>query len=98
MSHRAFLIWLPFLTVAVALLFWLLHGGPQTASVGGGGYDLGPFLYSWLLVLLSGLWTLTACVAGLGATGRSAGRAFVLAAFGVAVFVLTLWLHGSDLG
>ena len=97
MSHRAFLIWLTLLTPAVAVLYGLLHGGPQTASVGGGGYDLGPFLYSWLLLLLSGLWTLTAGVAGLVAKGGSARRAFVLSGLGLAVLALTLWLHGSDL-
>ena len=98
MSRSAFLIWLSLLTGAVAVLFWLLHGGPESASVGGGGYDLGPFLYAWLLILLSGLWTVMACVAGLArAKGGAAWRAFVLAGLGLAVFALTLWLHGSDL-
>lgn len=97
MSRPAFLIWLSALTAAAAILYWLLHGGPDTASVGGGGYDLGPFLYAWLLVLMSGLGTLAASVAGLAAKGAAARRAFVLAALGLAVLALTLWLHGSDL-
>ncbi|MDO9638967.1 MAG: hypothetical protein Q7J44_10530 [Pseudotabrizicola sp.] len=97
MSQTAFMIWFALLSGAVAILFWLLHGGPDAASVGGGGYDLGPFIYAWLLVLLSGLWTVMAFVAGLATKGGAPWRAFVLGGLGLAVFVLTLWLHGSDL-
>ncbi|CAN7629908.1 hypothetical protein [Neorhizobium sp. LjRoot104] len=35
-------------------------------SIGGGGYDLGPFLYSWLLVIITGVWSACACAAALG--------------------------------
>ena len=98
MSKPAFLLSLSLLSAAVAILFWLLHGGPDEASIGGGGYDLGPFLYSWTLVLLSGVWTVIAFLAGLtGAKGGAARRGFVLAWLGLAVFALTLWLHGPDL-
>jgi hypothetical protein len=98
MSNRAFLIWLALLLPPVAVLFWLLNGGPVTPSVGGGGYDLGPFVYSWLLVLLSGGLTLIAALTGLGRGGRAASaRAFALAALGAAVLVATLVLYGSDL-
>lgn len=98
MSKSAFLIWLSLLLAAVAILFWLLYGGPTEAAIGGGGYDLGPFLYSWTLILLSGLWAVIAFIAGLaGAKGGPARRGYVLAVLGVAVFALTLWLHGTDL-
>lgn len=98
MSHRAFLIWLALLVPPVAVLFWLLTGGPVTPSVGGGGYDLGPFVYGWLLVLLGGGCAVIAALAGVTRGGRAASaRAFALAAFGAAVLVATLVLHGSDL-
>ncbi|MDR7124576.1 hypothetical protein [Pseudotabrizicola sp. 4114] len=98
MSNRTFLMCLALLTPAAALLLWLLHGGTDTPSVGGGGYDLGPFIYSWLLTLLSGGWTVGAGLAGLAGQDREAGlRAFALAAVGLAVLVFTLVLHGSDL-
>ncbi|RGP36248.1 hypothetical protein [Pseudotabrizicola alkalilacus] len=98
MSQRAFLIWLTLLGTVAALLLWLLHGGPETPSVGGGGYDLGPFVYGWLLTLLSGGWIVGAGLAGLGRRDRKASlRAFALAVVGLAVLVLTLILHGSDL-
>ena len=98
MSNLSFLIWLCLLTAAVATLFWLLHGGTDAPSIGGGGYDLGPFLYSWLLVLLSGVWTLGALMAGIATRDRSAAkRGFALAGLGLASLALALALHGQNL-
>lgn len=98
MSKPSFIIWLSLLSAAVGALFWLLHSGPDKASIGGGGYDLGPFLYSWMLVFLSGFWTVIAFVAGLrGAKSGPARRGYILAGLGMVVFTLTLWLHGADL-
>lgn len=98
MSNRTFLLCLVLLIPTATILLWLLHGGPDTPSVGGGGYDLGPFIYSWLLTLLSGGWAVGAGLAGLvGRDRKGSVRAFALAAMGLAVLVLTLALHGSDL-
>ncbi len=98
MSNRAFLIWLALLLPPVAVLFWLLNGGPVSPSVGGGDYDLGPFVYGWLLVLLSGGCAVIAALAGVTQRDRAAAkRAFTLAALGAGVLVATLVLHGSDL-
>ncbi len=42
--------------------------GPSP-SIGGGGYDLGPFIYSWLLIIITFIWSL--CVLGVAVFSRS---------------------------
>lgn len=100
MSRSFFLIWLGGLGSAAGVLFWLLHrgGGTGFPPIGGGGYSLDDFIYSWALVILTGLWATVAFFVGLGrADGVASRRAFILSGCGVLTMLLALWLHGSDL-
>jgi heme exporter protein D len=60
MTNRSFSIWLSVLAVPVLSLVAAQVDMSGAFSIGGGGYDLGPFLYSWLMVIVVGLWSLCA--------------------------------------
>jgi hypothetical protein len=51
-------VWLLALFIPVFILTGAQIDTTSGPSIGGGGYDLGPFLYSWLLVIVTVVWSL----------------------------------------
>lgn len=88
MSDRSFWIWLSVLVIPVLILVAAQVDTNSSPSIGGGGYDLGPFLYSWLLVVVTAFWSLCALAAALLYRDRASTlRALGLAAIGLVTFV-----------
>lgn len=52
--------WLAALALPVVTLVGAQIDTISGPSIGGGGYDPGPFLYSWLLVMVTVVWSLSA--------------------------------------
>lgn len=68
-NKLSFWVWLAILAIPVFSLVaaqWDTNTGP---SIGGGGYDLGPFIYSWLLIIITFVWSL--CVLGVAVFRRN---------------------------
>lgn len=88
------------LTLAIPV-FTLIGAQIDTTSgppIGGGGYDLGPFLYSWLLVIVTFTWSLGAFVAALMFQDRTSSRqALVLTAIGMITFATVLLVYRKNL-
>lgn len=67
-------------------------------SIGGGGYDLGPFLYSWLLVLVTVLWSFCTLAAALLYRDRDSSRqALILTAVGTTALAVVLLFYRDNL-
>jgi isoprenylcysteine carboxyl methyltransferase (ICMT) family protein YpbQ len=98
MKHKSLYIWLLMLAVPVSVLIAAQVDTSSAPSIGGGGYDLGPFVYSWLLIIFTALWSLCAFVAALLKKDRASSfRAFGLAGFGVLVFTVMMLFYGENL-
>ncbi len=81
--------------VSSALTDWNTDPPPP---IGGGGYDLGDFVYSWALILLNGGASVISFVVGLNVDDRSASRrAFVFAAVALALLAIAAIIHGDNL-
>lgn len=64
---------------------------------GGGGYDLGPFLDSWPLVIVTVVWSLCAIAATLLYRDRASSRqALVLTAIGIITLVMVLLFYRNN--
>jgi hypothetical protein len=98
MRNKAFWVWLLVLAVpAYSLIAVQVDTGSGT-SIGGGGYDLGPFLYSWALIIFTAMWPLFALAAALIQRDRAASkRAFGLTAIGAATFAAVMHFYGNNL-
>jgi hypothetical protein len=98
MRRWSFWLWLAALAVPVSVLISLqidLSAGP---SIGGGGYDLGPFIYSWLLMLTTGTWTVCTFIAALAYRDKEVGKkALILTAIGCLTFLIALQVYGRNL-
>jgi hypothetical protein len=67
-------------------------------SIGGGGYDLGPFVYSWALIIITAAWSLCALATALIHPNRATSiRSFGLTAIGAATFATVLTLYWKNL-
>jgi surface polysaccharide O-acyltransferase-like enzyme len=98
MTNRSFLIWLSVLAVPVLALVATQVDTSKGSSIGGGGYDLGPFLYSWLVVIVVGLWTLCALMAVVLRQNRtSATRAYLLIAIGFLTLAAVFLFYRQNL-
>ncbi len=98
MKYKSLYIWLLMLAVPVSVLIAAQVDTSSAPSIGGGGYDLGPFVYSWLLIIFTALWSLCAFVAALLKKGRASSfRAFGLAGFGILVFAVMMLFYGENL-
>ncbi|CAB3904803.1 hypothetical protein [Achromobacter piechaudii] len=99
LKDRAFLIWLALFAVVAGTLIALLMPRPSaTPSIGGGGYDLSDWVYTWSLLLFTGLWSLIALMIGMSRNNpMAAKRAYRLAAIGGATFVGAAVAFGGNL-
>src|SRR3982751_2642015 len=99
MKNRTIAVWLSVLATPVIILIGAQIDTTSGPSIGGGGYDLGPFLYSWLLVIVTVIWSLCALVAVLlYRNGASSRRALVLAVIGIVTLILVLLFCRENLG
>ncbi len=98
MSNRSFWIWLSMLAIPVFILIAAQVDTNSAPSIGGGGYDLGPFLYSWLLIIVTVLWSLCALAAAIVYRDRiSSIRALGLTAIGLVTFAGVLLFYRENL-
>jgi hypothetical protein len=98
MKNRTIGIWLSALAIPVVILIGAQIDTTSGPSIGGGGYDLGPFLYSWLLVIVTVVWSLCAIAAALLYQDRASSRpALVLTAIGIMTVTLVLLFYRENL-
>lgn len=98
MINKSFWVMLLLLAVPVFSLIAVQIDTSSGASIGGGGYDLGPFLYSWLLIIVTTVWSLCTFAAAIIHRERTAKiRALFLTAIGFATFVAVLLLYRTNL-
>ena len=98
MKNKLVWVWLLILLVPVVLLVAVQVDTTSAPSIGGGGYDLGPFLYSWALIIVTAVWSLCTMAAALVYRDRAAAmRAWRLSVFGVATFIAVLLLYRGNL-
>jgi hypothetical protein len=98
MKTKMVTVWLAALAIPVVTLTGAQIDTTSGPSIGGGGYDLGPFLYSWLLVIVAVVWSLGAVAAALLYRDRRSSRqALMLTAIGVITLALVLLLYGHNL-
>lgn len=98
MKNRSFWAWICALAVPVVSLIAVQIDTNSGVSIGGGGYDLGPFLYSWLLIIVTGGWSLCTFTAAIIHRDRAASmRAVGLTVIGFVTFVTVLLLYRQNL-
>ncbi|RWX81301.1 hypothetical protein EPK99_03020 [Neorhizobium lilium] len=98
MKTRSFWIWLSALAIPVFTLVGAQVDTNYEPSIGGGGYDLGPFLYSWLLVIVTVVWSLCAFAAAIFYRDRaSSKRAIWLTAIGIITLAAILLFYRGNL-
>jgi hypothetical protein len=98
MKNRTIAVWLSALAIPVVTLIGAQIDTTSGPSIGGGGYDLGPFLYSWLLVIVTGVWSLCTCAAALVYRDRASSRqAIILTAIGVITLAMILVFYRGNL-
>ena len=98
MNKLSFWVWLALLAIPVSSLVaaqWDMNTSP---SIGGGGYDLGPFIYSWLLIIITFIWSL--CVLGVAVFSRSRTsplQTIGLPAIGAITFAIVFLVYKNNL-
>ena len=100
MTSTIFKIAILALSLSVTMLVVMLTDfrSVRPPSIGGGGYSLDNFVYSGLLLLVTGLSALGAFCAALVSQERSAmNRAFAAAAIALTAFLLSAWFYGGNL-
>lgn len=100
MTPTIFKIFTLVLLLAVTMLVVMLTDfrSIRPPSIGGGGYSLDNFVYSGLLLLVTGLSALGAFCAALVSRERSAmNRALAAAAMALAAFLVSAWFYGGNL-
>lgn len=98
MKSRTIAVWLLALAIPVVILIGAQIDTTSGPSIGGGGYDLGPFLYSWLLIIVTVVWSLCAITAAFAYRDRTSSRqALVLTAIGVITLTMVLLFYRDKL-
>lgn len=98
MGNKSFWVWLFVLAVPVFSLVAVQIDTNSGASIGGGGYDLGPFLYSWLLIIVTAIWSLFTLAVALIHRDRSAKmRAVCLTVIGCVTLIIVLFIYRKNL-
>ena len=73
-------------------------GQERLASIGGGSYSLDKFVYSALIVLITGTLTFLGLLLGLSRQNRvQSNRAFVFAGIGLVAFLTSCFTYGQNL-
>lgn len=98
MKNKTATVCLLVLAIPVAILIGAQIDTTSEPSIGGGGYDLGPFLYSWLLVIFTALWSLcTFATALLYRDQASSRQALILTAVGIITLAMVLLFYRDNL-
>ncbi|MFP3546587.1 hypothetical protein SB748_24280 [Rhizobium sp. SIMBA_035] len=99
MKNRTIGVWLSALAIPVVILVGAQVDTTSGPSIGGGGYDLGPFRYSWLLFIVTVVWSLCACAAAFLYRDRASTRqALGVTAIGtITVGMVLLFYWGEPL-
>ena len=98
MKSKTIAIWSLALALPVIILIGAQIDTTSGPSIGGGGYDLGPFLYSWLLIIVTVAWSLCTCAAALLYRDRASSRqALVLTAIGIITLAMVLLFYRGNL-
>ncbi|MET0171755.1 hypothetical protein [Neorhizobium sp. JUb45] len=98
MRTKSMCLWLSALAIPVFILVAVQVDKPSSPSIGGGGYDLGPLVYSWLLIMITVLWSVCTFVAAVNFKDRaSSKRAFILMAMGIITFTVVLLVYHDNL-
>jgi hypothetical protein len=98
MRHKTVGVWLSLLAIPDLVLIGAQVDTTSGPSIGGGGYDLGPFLYSWLLVIVTAVWSLSALAAALLYRDRGSSRlALGLTSIGIMTLAAVLFFYRSNL-
>jgi hypothetical protein len=98
MKNRTIGVWLSALAIPVVILVGAQVDTTSGPPIGGGGYDLGPFLYSWLLVIVTVVWSLCACAAAFLYRERASTReALGLTAMGILTVAMVLLFYRENL-
>lgn len=98
MKNKTIGIWLSMLAIPDLILIGAQVDMTSGPSIGGGGYDLGPFLYSWLLVIVTGMWSLCTFATALLYRDRASSRqALGLTTVGIMTFVAVLFFYHHKL-
>ncbi|UHS63178.1 hypothetical protein HRR99_16345 [Agrobacterium vaccinii] len=98
MKNKLFWVWISVLVIPVLTLIGAQVDINPAPSIGGGGYDLGPFLYSWLLVIIAAMWSLcTFAVAVVHRESVTRSRYLGLTGVGVVTLAAILLFYGKNL-
>lgn len=98
MKNKTKAVWLSALAIPVVILIGAQIDTTSRPSIGGGGYDLGPFVYSWLLVIVTVVWSVCAIAAALLYRDRTSSRqALVLTAIGIITLATVLLFYRENL-
>lgn len=91
------------LGIFAAACLWLMAligqwGQERFASIGGGSYSLDKFVYSGLMVFMTGTLTVLALLLGLVRQNRAHSyRAFVFSSIGLVAFLASCLAYGHNL-
>ncbi|CUX52932.1 MULTISPECIES: hypothetical protein [Agrobacterium tumefaciens complex] len=98
MKNKTKAVWLSALAIPVVILIGAQIDTTSRPSIGGGGYDLGPFVYSWLLVIVTVVWSVCAIAAALLYRDRTSSRqALVMTVIGIITLATVLLFYRENL-
>ncbi len=98
MKNKLFWVWISVIVIPVLILICAQVDINPTPSIGGGGYDLGPFLYSWLLVIITTVWSLCSfAVAIFHREGTTRRKYLGLTGIGIITLVAIMLFYGKNL-
>ncbi|UHS58465.1 hypothetical protein [Agrobacterium vaccinii] len=98
MKNKLLWLWISVLVAPALTLICVQLDINPAPSIGGGGYDLGPFLYSWLLVIITTVWSLCSfAIAIFHKAEATRKRSFGLTTIGITTLAAILLFYGKNL-
>jgi len=99
LKYRTFFILLIIFIAVTGSLNWLLNPAPSLyPSIGGGGYDLSEPVYTLLLLLFTGLWTVAMLItSSISKKTGTSQQYLILAAIGALATLVSLALYHNNL-